>query len=174
MEKLQTEQKASSTTPKNQNTGLLNQISLFQVSEINVTYRPKVKASERPKVSTSKEVYDILFNNWDLDKMDLLEQFKILLLNRANRVIGIYEVSSGGMAGTVADPKLIFSTALKVCASSIILSHNHPSGNLKPSEADKQLTAKLVHAAAFLDILVLDHLILTAEAYLSFVDEGLM
>ncbi|MEJ7780059.1 MAG: JAB domain-containing protein, partial [Daejeonella sp.] len=99
------------------------QISLFQVSEINVTYRPKVKASERPKVSTSKEVYDILFNNWDLDKIELLEQFKILLLNRANRVIGIYEVSSGGMAGTVADPKLIFSTALKACASSIILSH---------------------------------------------------
>ena len=83
-----------------------------------MTYRPKYKAPERPKVSTSKEVYDILFNNWDLDKMELLEQFKILLLNRANRVIGIYEVSSGGMAGTVADPKLIFSIALKVCASS--------------------------------------------------------
>ena len=111
---------------------LQNQVSMYHVSEINVTYRPKFKASERPKVSTSKEVYDILLNNWDLDKMKLLEQFKILLLNRANRVIGIYEVSSGGMAGTVADPKLIFSTALKGCASSIILSHNHPSGNLKP------------------------------------------
>ena len=98
-------------------------MSFYQVSEINVSYRPMFKASERPKVSTSKEVYDILFNNWDLDKIELLEQFKILLLNRANRVIGIYEVSSGGMAGTVADPKLIFSTALKACASSIILVH---------------------------------------------------
>lgn len=160
MEKLQTEQKATSTT--------------FQVSEINVSYRPKVKASERPKVSTSKEVYDILFNNWDLDKMELLEQFKILLLTRANRVIGIYEVSSGGMAGTVADPKLIFSAALKACASSIILSHNHPSGNLKPSQADISLTQKFRTAGSFLDIDVLDHIILTSEGYISFVDEGLI
>lgn len=174
MEKLQTEHKASSTTPKNQNNGLLNQISLFQVSEINVTYRPKVKASERPIVSTSKEVYDILFNNWDLDKMELLEQFKILLLNRANRVIGIYEVSSGGMSGTVADPKLIFSTALKTCASSIILSHNHPSGNLKPSQADIALTNKIKTAGNFLDIAVLDHVIMTSEGYYSFADEGLI
>ncbi|SDM98175.1 DNA repair protein RadC [Daejeonella rubra] len=153
---------------------LQDQISLYHVSEINVTYRPKFKASERPKVSTSKEVYDILFNNWDLDKIELLEQFKILLLNRANRVIGIYEVSSGGMAGTVADPKLIFSTALKACASSIILSHNHPSGNLKPSEADIVLTHKLKNAGSFLDIAVLDHLIMTSEGYYSFEDEGII
>ena len=172
MEKLQTEQKASLTTPKNQNKELLNQISLFQVSEINVTYRPKVKASERPKVSTSKEVYDLLFNNWDLDKMELLEQFKILLLNRANRVIGIYEVSS--VAGTVADPKLIFSTALKSCASSVILSHNHPSGNLKPSQADIALTNKIKAAGNFLDISVLDHVIITSEGYYSFADDGII
>ena len=84
---------------------LTNQISLFQVAEINVSYKPKFKASERPKVSTSKEVYNILLNNWDLNRIELQEQFKILLLNRANRVIGIYEVSTGGMAGTTADPK---------------------------------------------------------------------
>lgn len=174
MEKLQTEQIASSTTLVNQKNGLLNQISLFQVSEINVSYHPKFKASERPKVSTSKEVYNILANNWDLDKIELLEQFKILLLNRANKVIGIYEVSSGGMAGTIADPKLIFSTALKACASSIILSHNHPSGNLKPSQADITLTKKIKTAGNFLDIEVLDHLIITSEGYYSFADEGLM
>src|SRR3989339_1879735 len=103
---------------------LQNQISLFQVSEINVTYKPKIKASERPAISTSKDCYNILMQNWDMGKIDLLEQFKILLLNRANKVLGIYEVSSGGMTGTVADPKLIFSTALKGCANSIILSHN--------------------------------------------------
>jgi len=153
---------------------LQNQMSLYQLSEINVTYRPKFKASERPQVSTSQEVYSILFNNWDLDKIELLEQFKILLLNRANKVIGIYEVSSGGMTGTVADPKLIFSTALKACASSIILSHNHPSGNLKPSESDIALTHKLRQAGSFLDIAVLDHLIITSEGYCSFADEGLM
>ncbi|MET4082931.1 DNA repair protein RadC [Pedobacter sp. UYP30] len=101
----------------------IDQVSLFQVSEINVSYKPKFKASERPKVSSSKDVFNILYNNWDLDRLELQEQFKIVLLNRANRVIGIYEVSSGGMAGTLADPKLIFSTALKCCASGIILSH---------------------------------------------------
>ena len=153
---------------------LQNQISLFQVSEINVTYKPKFKASERPAISTSKDCYNILLQNWDMNKIDLLEQFKILLLNRANKVLGIYEVSSGGMTGTVADPKLIFSTALKGCASSIILSHNHPSGNLKPSQADISLTQKLRTAGSFLDIDVLDHIILTSEGYISFVDEGLI
>ncbi|MGB4400016.1 MAG: JAB domain-containing protein, partial [Daejeonella sp.] len=118
--------------------------------------------------------YNILLQNWDMNKIDLLEQFKILLLNRANKVLGIYEVSSGGMTGTVADPKLIFSTALKGCANSIILSHNHPSGNLKPSQADINLTQKLRTAGSFLDIDVLDHIILTSEGYISFVEEGLM
>lgn len=153
---------------------LQNQISLFQVSEINVTYKPKFKASERPAIGSSRDCYDILLQNWDMNKIDLLEQFKILLLNRANRVLGIYEVSSGGMAGTVADPKLIFSSALKGCANSIILSHNHPSGNLKPSQADISLTQKLRTAGSFLDIDVLDHIILTSEGYISFVEEGLM
>ncbi len=92
-------------------------VSFFQVSEINVTYKPKFKASERPDISTSKDGYNILLQNWDMNKIDLLEQFKVLLLNRANKVLGIYGVSCGGMTGTVADPKLIFSTALKGCAN---------------------------------------------------------
>ena len=148
--------------------------NFYKVSEIIVSYRPKFKASDRPEVSTSQEVYCILYNNWDLDKIELQEQFKILLLNRANRVIGIYEVSSGGMSGTVADPKLIFAIALKTGASSIILSHNHPSGNLKPSRADIVLTQKILGAGSLLDIAILDHLIITSEAYLSFQDEGLL
>ena len=151
---------------------LQSQISLFQVAEINVTYKPKFKASERPKVGSSREVYSLLFNNWDLDKIELQEQFKILLLNRANKVLGIYEVSTGGMSGTVADPKLIFGTALKGCASSIILAHNHPSGNLKPSNADLQLTQKIKEGGKLLDIEVFDHIILTSEGYYSFADEG--
>lgn len=153
---------------------LQSQISLFQVSEIQVSYKPKFKASERPSVAGSKDVYNILFNNWDCNKLELLEQFKVMLLNRANRVLGIFEVSTGGMAGTIADPKLIFSTALKGCASSIILSHNHPSGNLKPSQADLNLTRKIKNAGELLDIAVLDHVIITSEGYYSFADEGLM
>lgn len=153
---------------------LQNQISLFQVSEINVSYRPKFKASERPIISSSQDCYNIFSSSWDTNKMELLEQFKVLFLNRANRVLGIFEVSSGGMSGTVADPKLIFSAALKTCATSIILAHNHPSGNLKPSQADINLTRRIKAGGELLDIQVLDHIIVTAESYLSFADEGLL
>jgi DNA repair protein RadC len=153
---------------------LQDQISLFQVSEIEISYRPKFKASERPRITCSKDIYEILSQSWDMNKIDLLEQFKILLLNRGNKVLGIYEVSTGGMAGTITDPKLIFGTALKGCASSIILAHNHPSGNLKPSQADINLTRKVKDGGNLLDIAVLDHLIVTSEGYYSFADEGLI
>jgi DNA repair protein RadC len=86
----------------------------------------------------------------------------------------MYNVSSGGVTGAVADPKLIFTAALRVNAVSIILSHNHPSGSLKPSRADEELTQKIKGAGNFLDIKVLDHVILTSESYFSFADEGLL
>jgi DNA repair protein RadC len=89
-------------------------------------------------------------------------------------VLGISEISTGGFAGTVADPKVIFSIALKACASSIILSHNHPSGNLKPSQADLNLTRKIKSGGELLDIAVLDHIILTSDSYFSFADEGIL
>ncbi|WP_026898834.1 JAB domain-containing protein [Daejeonella oryzae] len=151
-----------------------NQISLFQVSEINVVYKPKFKASERPAITSSKNVYEILIQSWDMNKIELLEQFKILLLNRANKVLGIFEVSSGGISGTTADPKLIFGIALKTCASGIIISHNHPSGQLKPSDADLRITRKIKEGGNFLDISVLDHVIITSTGYFSFADEGLI
>lgn len=153
---------------------LQNQISLFQVSEIEVSYRPKFKASERPRITCSKDIYEVLYYNWDMNRLEYVEQFKVIFLNRGNRVIGIYEVSTGGMARTIADPKVIFSAALKCCASSIILSHNHPSGNLKPSQADINLTRKIKNGGELLDITVLDHLIISAEGYYSFADEGLL
>ncbi len=153
---------------------LQSQISMFQVAEINIVYRPKFKASERPVVSNSKQVCDIFRQSWDENKIELQEQFKIMLLNRANRVLGIYAVSSGGIAGTMADPKLIFAAALKTGASSIVLAHNHPSGNLKPSEADFRITTKIKDGGKLLDIGVYDHLIITADSYFSFADEGLI
>jgi len=97
-----------------------------------------------------------------------------MLLNRAGRVLGIIEVSSGGLSGTVADPKVVFSAALKGNASSIILAHNHPSGNLRPSQADLDLTKKIQRGGQLLDITVSDHLIITSEGFYSFTDEGLM
>jgi DNA repair protein RadC len=108
------------------------QNSLFMVSEIKVSYQPKFKACERPKVKSSKDAYNILFNNWDQGRIEMTEQFFILLLNCANKVIGMTEISSSGFSGTLVDPKLVFGIALKSCASGIILCHNHPSSNLKP------------------------------------------
>lgn len=147
---------------------------VLQVCEIELIYKPAVKPSQRPKVETSQEVYDLLRENWDENKIELVEEFKIMLLNRANKVIGLVSISLGGFAGTIADPKVIFSAALKAGASSLILAHNHPSGNIKPSSADISLTQKITAAGGFLDIAVLDHIIITAEGYMSFADEGMM
>jgi DNA repair protein RadC len=151
-----------------------NTSAFTRVAEIKLSYRNKVKPCERPQITSSADCYQVLKASWDMGRIEFVEQFKVLLLNRANRVLGVYEVSTGGVAGTVADPKLIFAAALKACASGIILSHNHPSGNLKPSSADLQLTQKMKRGGELLDIAVLDHIILTSESYYSLADEGLL
>lgn len=103
-----------------------------------------------------------------------MESFVVVYLNRANHIIRQETISEGGITGTVADPRIILKKALDHHAVSIILCHNHPSGNLKPSKADEQLTNKIKNAAAFLDIQVMDHIIVSEEGYYSFADEGLM
>ncbi|TXI88684.1 MAG: DNA repair protein [Chryseobacterium sp.] len=146
----------------------------LNVAEVELVYKSKVKASERPQISHSKATADLLRNLWDQDKIDFVEQFNILLLNQANRVLGIVNISTGGVTGTVADPKLIFVAALKANAQGIIIAHNHPSGNTTPSYADQALTQKIKSAAQLLDIRLLDHIIVTSEGYYSFADEGLL
>ena len=96
-------------------------------------YTSKVKAAQRPQIGSSKDAADLLQLLWEEGKIDLVEQFKVLFLNRANKVLCLFNVSSGGITGTVADPRLIYTVALKLHAVSLILAHNHPSGNLKPS-----------------------------------------
>jgi len=124
---------------------------------------------QRALISSSKEAYEILYSQLaDLGH----EEFWIILLNRRNVVIRTELVSRGGLSATVVDPKIIFKKALEQSASSIILAHNHPSGNLKPSEEDIRITEKLIRAANNLDIKILDHLIFGMEAYYSFADEG--
>ena len=144
---------------------------LFSVSEVELTYKNKVKASDRPQITSSRTAYDILLFNWS-DQIEYQEEFNILLLNRANRVIGFYNVSKGGQSSTVVDAKVVFAAALKSSASYILLSHNHPSLNLTPSLADIQLTKKLVEGAKLLDLKIIDHLIITPYSYFSFADEG--
>ncbi|WP_346239600.1 JAB domain-containing protein [Niabella insulamsoli] len=146
----------------------------WKVSEVELIYKSKVDVSDRPCITKSRDGFELFSESWNDGKIDFVEQFKIALFNKANKVLGLFEVSSGGVSGTVADPKLIFAAALKANASAILLCHNHPSGNLKPSDADRNLTAKLVAAGRVLDIAVLDHIILTRVSYFSFADEGLL
>jgi len=126
---------------------------------------------EKPKITSSQDAYNCLYASME----DLTyEVFKIIMLNRNNRVVSIEIISKGGVAGTVVDPKIIFKKALDKQACSIILSHNHPSGNLKPSNADISLTKKLVKAGETMDIKVLDHIIISSKGYYSFLDEGMI
>lgn len=126
---------------------------------------------KRPKISGSIDAYDLLKS--DLEDLPH-EEFWMLLLNRANRVIRKVPISQGGVAGTVADPKIIFKFALDELASGIIVAHNHPSGNLTASQADIQLTQRLKESGKLLEIQVLDHLIFAGYKYFSFADEGLL
>ncbi len=151
-----------------------NKPEWYQLAEVELVYKSKVKASLRPLVKSSSDINDLLLQLWDDGKIELVEQFKVLFLNRANRIIGVMDASSGGITGTVADPRIILAAALKCCAVNIILAHNHPSGSLKPSRADEELTIKIKEASKWLDISVLDHIIVTKEGYYSFADEGLL
>ena len=146
----------------------------YQVAEVELVYRTKVKPSQRPKITTSVDAYEILQKIWNRDKIELVEEFKVLLLNRSNKVLGVLDASSGGITGTVADPRIILTAAIKANAVGFVLSHNHPSGSVKPSRADEELTMKIKEAARFLDMTVLDHIIITSEGYYSFADEGLL
>lgn len=133
--------------------------------------RQLTDVKERPQIRSSKDGYYAIASML----MDLPhEEFWILLLNRANRVIAREQVSLGGVAGTVVDAKIVFRKAIEGMASSIILVHNHPSGNLQPSQQDIDLTKKLKKAGETLDITVFDHLIITESGYFSFADERLI
>lgn len=144
--------------------------SIYNVSEIEIVYRNPVKLSERPAVRHSRDAYEILRQVWDGNKIELLEQFKILLIDRNNKCLGVSEIATGGISYCPVDAKVIFATALKAKASSIILAHNHPSGNVNPSQNDWDITASLKQAAEIIGIPINDHLILTKETYSSYAD----
>ena len=144
----------------------------LKVTEVNLVYRNKAKASERPRVMSSKEAFNVLMKSWDQDKIELQEQFRVLLLDRKSSCLAVSTVASGGISSCIVDLKLVFATAIKACASYIVLSHNHPSGNKTPSAEDKSLTRKFVEAGKILDVHVLDHIIVTKEGYTSLADEG--
>jgi len=133
--------------------------------------RAGMKNSEKTPVKSSETVYKLFHPLMgDLEH----EEFWLLMLNRANRVLGKYKVSQGGLSGTVIDTRIILKKALDILASSIIVCHNHPSGNKQPSDADLKITEKLKKAAEMLEIKLLDHVIIADKSYFSFADEGLI
>src|SRR5690349_9278089 len=133
----------------------------MKVSEIKVSYSNKNPV--KVKVTNSQIIYDLIINQWDSDIIEYQEEVKIILLNRSNIVLGIYEMSKGGITGSVVDIRIILGVALKCGASSIIMAHNHPSGRLTPSNSDKSITQKLKEACELLDVALLDHLIISNE-----------
>lgn len=145
----------------------------FEVQEIQLSYKNAVPYKNRIQVRDSQSAYQVLLSNWS-DDIAFVEEFNILLLDNASKVLGITRISKGGISSTVVDGRLVFSAALLARASSIILSHNHPSFNMKPSKQDIQLTKKLASAGKLIDIQVFDHLIISPHNYFSFADEGLL
>jgi DNA repair protein RadC len=155
---------------KNKGIGEAKAIAIVAAMELG-RRRKEYETEEKPKITGSKDAYLVI-------KGDLLdlghEEFWVLLLNRANRVIKKKRVSEGGVSGTVADPKIIYKLALEELASGIIVVHNHPSGNLTASQSDIALTKKLKEAGKVLEVQLLDHLIIAGQKYYSFADEGIL
>ena len=144
----------------------------MQVSEISVSYSNQ--GNKKITVNSSKTVFEVVIAHWDLDIIEYQEEVKLLLLNRANDILGIYHLSKGGTASSAVDLKIILSVALKGHASSIVIVHNHPSGKLAPSDADKKLTSKLKKACDLVDLVLLDHLIISKDSFYSFNDEKIL
>lgn len=144
----------------------------MKVSEIKISYMNEV--DEKIKVIGSSEVYQVLIANWDLDTIELQEEFKILLLNQGNQVLGIKSMFKGGINTCSIDVRLIMGMALKANASALVITHNHPSGNLNASESDKRITSKIKECCELFDIRLLDHIIMAKNSYLSFADEGIL
>lgn len=142
------------------------------VAEIEVSYKPE-KIVEF-SISDSKKSFELMLQSWEQNRIQMQEEVKLILLNRSNKVLGVYPLAMGGITGCVVDVRIILAVALKTLATGIILVHNHPSGNLKPSREDIKITEQLKSSCDLIGIILLDHLIITKDDYFSFADDGLL
>jgi len=150
-------------------------MEIKELGELCVSYKYKSKFEELPIINSSEQAHEILRQIYNPETIGLQEQFTILFLNRNNRLIGYYNSFIGGGSSTVVDNRIIIGIAVKLMASSVIIAHNHPSGNTKASDSDKQLTLNLKQTLKCMEIVLLDHIILSpCGKYLSFTDEGLL
>lgn len=143
----------------------------MNVAEITVKYDRKIKNTEREKVTSSQKAFEILAPFYE-DLIDYKELSYMILLSRSNRVLGVHKLSEGGKCGTIIDVRIVFQVSLLAGACAIILSHNHPSGELRASDNDNSITKRMKEAGKLLEIEVLDHVILTSEGYYSYADNG--
>lgn len=146
----------------------------FPYNEIKLQLIPRLINKDLQPFTSSKDAEIFCREIYDPGTISFYESAHAIFLNRQNKVIGFYKLSEGGLTGTVVDPRKIFVAALQVQAVSIMLTHNHPSGNLKPSRQDEELTRKVKEAGVFLDIKLIDHLIISEDGYFSFADEGIL
>jgi DNA repair protein RadC len=153
---------------------LQNVTNCPMMAEVKLAYKPTINPNNQPKVTSSTDAYNYLMSIWDNDTIEYTETMCVLMLNRKNRIIGWSKISSGATAGVLCDPKVIFQLALLNNASSIILAHNHPSGDTKPSYEDIALTKRVIALGLQLDLACHDHLIITSYGYLSLQEEGLV
>lgn len=150
----------------------MNTESLLKVAEVSLVYKTKVKASERPRIKCSKDVYRLMKQVIGEDIINHHEEVWVMLLNLSNRVIGVSRISSGGINSAIVDVRLILQVCIKANASNFVLVHNHPGGGNKPSPQDDAITEKVFIAAKYVDIKLYDHIIVTDEEFYSYADKG--
>lgn len=145
----------------------------YYFGEVQLTYQ-RTKPPEKNKITSSLIVSEFIRSIYPIGQISHRESFYILYLNNSNQIVGYYLLSTGGITGTLVDVRLVFQGALLTNSVAIIMSHNHPSGTLRPSAADKAITKKIERAGEMLDIKLLDHIIITEDSYYSFTDENLL
>lgn len=148
--------------------------NLYNISEVKLSYRSKPTKAKRVQISCSADCYKVLIDNWDKGELEHKESFKILLLNQNSIVLGIYTVAEGGIAGIQVDVRVILQAAILANACSIVLAHNHPSGNISPSFEDSTTTKGVILAANTMNIRVYDHIIVGRNKYFSFAEKGIL
>lgn len=142
------------------------------IPEIEISYR--TGGVEKKKISCSRDVFEILSQLFNVDTLELKEEAIAIFLNRANKTLGWYRISTGGVSGTVMDVRPVLAIAIKSASSGLIIAHNHPSGNMQPSKSDEEITKKFRDAGKLIDCILLDHLIICENNYFSFADNGLI
>jgi len=146
-----------------------------KLAEVTLSYNTEIPVSQQPQVTSPGRAVELLRSVWGEGQLELREEFLVLLLNNSKRCLGWAKISSGGATATIVDPAAVLRVAILANAQSVLLNHNHPSGNLEASKADITLTNRIVKSGKLLGVDVADHIILTARGgYLSFREEGLM